>query len=212
MPKQQEYAFVKDYCQPHKRITGWKERQPVQKELVLQDGLTVSVGNLGAVAQNAAKDFTAYLKTAFGIRAKVVDGTADITAKIDPDALEQCKGYMGRKTVVGAEGVTIVAFDERGVAQAFYALEDRMNIRRAPFLAYGVTEQMPAFSPRMIHSGVGLDYYPDEYLSTCAHYGYDTILAFAEGATRLPREKSMISTTSAAVRKNTESMSMPTVI
>ena len=184
MPKQQEYAFVKDYCQPHKRITGWKERQPAKKELVLQDGLTVSVGNLGAVAQNAAKDFTAYLKTAFGIHAKLVDEAADITAKIDPDALEQCKGYMGRKTEIDAKGVSIAAFDERGVAQAFYALEDRMNVRRAPYLEQGVTEQMPAFSPRMIHSGVGLDYYPDEYLSTCAHYGYDTILAFTEGGNK----------------------------
>ena len=108
-------------------------------------------------------DFAAYLKTAFGIRIKLVGEKGDVAARIDPDALTQCKGYMGRKTTVTAKGVEIAAFDERGIAQAFYALEDRMNIRKAPFLEQGATEQMPAFSPRMIHSGVGLDYYPDEF-------------------------------------------------
>ena len=185
MPKYEaEYAFRKEYCQPHKRIAGWKARKPVQNELVLKDDLTISAGQLGQVAQCAARDFAAFLKTAFGIRAKVVAGEADITARLDPDALDTCKGYMGRKTTVTATSVEIAAFDERGAAQAFYALEDRMNIRRAPYLEQGVTEQMPAFSPRMIHSGVGLDDYPDEYLSTCAHYGYDTVLAFTEGGNK----------------------------
>ncbi|MBE6956820.1 MAG: hypothetical protein E7450_05150 [Ruminococcaceae bacterium] len=185
MPKREEaYAFRKDYCRPHKRIHGAKQRIPNADELVLTDGLTISVGTLGQVAKLAAKDFAAYLKTAFGLNAKVVDGKADITACVDPDALNECKGYMGRKTCVVAQGITIAAFDERGVAQAFYALEDRMNLRRAPFLTHGTTEQMAAFSPRMIHSGVGLDYYPDEYLSTCAHYGYDAILAFVENGTK----------------------------
>ena len=181
MPRvEQNYEFRKDYGQPHKRIYGAKERKAEQNELVLKDGLTISVGDLGQVAKVAAKDFAAYLKTAFGLNAKVVEGNADITACVNPDALTQCKGYMGRKTCVTAQGVTIDAFDERGVAQAFYALEDKMNARRAPFLTHGAAEQMAAFSPRMIHSGMGLDYYPDEYLSTCAHYGYDAILAFVE--------------------------------
>ncbi len=185
MPKYEaEYDFRKEYCQPHKRISKAKLQTPKPTEYVLRDGMTVSVGKLGQVAQTAARDFAAYLKTAFGIRIKLVGEKGDVAARIDPDALTQCKGYMGRKTTVTAKGVEIAAFDERGIAQAFYALEERMNIRKAPFLALGVTEQMPAFSPRMIHSGVGLDYYPDEYLSTCAHYGYDAILAFTEGGNK----------------------------
>lgn len=185
MPKPEEtYAFRKDYGQPHKRIPGAKDRRPAADELVLRDGLTISVGDLGQVAKIAAKDFVAYLKTAFGINAKVVDGRADVTACVDPDALTECKGYMGRRTAVDRNGVTISAFDERGVAQAFYALEDRMNLRRAPFLKQGAAEQKAAFSPRMVHSGVGLDYYPDEYLSACAHYGYDAVLTFVENGTK----------------------------
>ena len=185
MPHKEEiYAFRKDYGQPHKRIPGAKDRKPGADELVLRDGLTISVGELGQVAKVAAGDFAAYLKTAFGINARVVSGKADITARVDETLPESVRAYMGRVTVVDKDGVTVTAFDERGVAQAFYALEDRMNIRRAPFLKQGVVEQKAAFSPRMIHSGVGLDYYPDEYLSTCAHYGYDAVLAFVENGTK----------------------------
>jgi len=181
MPRiEQNYDFRKEYGQPHKRIPGAKDRRPNADELVLKDGLTISVGNLGQVAKVAAKDFAAYLKTAFGLNAKVVEGNADITARVDETLPEAVRAYMRRVTAVDKDGVSITAFDERGVAQAFYALEDRMNLRRAPFLTHGTTEQMAAFSPRMIHSGVGLDYYPDDYLSTCAHYGYDAILAFVE--------------------------------
>lgn len=182
LKKEKPYAFRKEYGQPHKRIYGARERTAAADELVLTDGLTISVRALGEVAQLAAKDFVAYLKTAFGIKAVLTEESADITAVIAPDALTSAKGYMGRKTTVTAKGVIIEAFDERGVAQAFYGLEDRMNRRRAPFLEHGITEQMPAFAPRMIHSSVGLDEYPDEYLSTCAHYGYDTILAFVRNA------------------------------
>lgn len=37
------------------------------------------------------------------------------------------------------------------------------------------------YSPRMVHSAYGLDEYPDGYLSTLAHYGYDAILLFVRG-------------------------------
>lgn len=178
LKKEQHYDFRKDYGQPHKRIYGAKERKAAADELILADGVTVSVKGLGEVAQVAAKDFVSYLKTAFGIKAVLTDAAAVITAVIDPDALTTAKGYMGRKITVTDKAVVIEAFDERGVAQAFYSLEDRMNLRKAPFLQQGTAEQMPAFAPRMIHSSLGLDEYPDEYLSTCAHYGYDTILAF----------------------------------
>ena len=177
---EEKYAFRKDYCQPHKRIYGAKTRTPNADELVLTDGITISAANLGEVAALAAKDFASYLKTAFGIRAVLTDGPAAITAMVAPEQLAD-PGYMARRIVVTPDGITICANDERGIAQAFYSLEDRMNDRKAPFLTMGETEQRPMFSPRMIHSGIGEDQYPDEYLSACAHHGYDTILAFTRG-------------------------------
>lgn len=174
------YTFRKDYCTAHRRIFGAKNQTPPKDEFVLTDGISIGTDGLGEVALLAAKDFAAYLKTAFGLRAVLTKETAAITACVAPEKLEDA-AYMARRTVVTENGITIYANDERGIAQGFYALEDRMNDRKAPFLTVGETEQKPLFSPRMIHSGVEEDVFSDEYLSVCAHHGFDAILAFTKG-------------------------------
>lgn len=179
MKAEQNYDFRREVCRIHKRIYNWKSRTPQSDELMLKDGLTISCSTRGPVARTALKDFQGYLKTAFGFRSKVVEGMAEITIAIDPDLRE----YMQRRVTVDKTGVTIAAADERGVAQALYTLEDRLNTRQAPFLACGHSEQKPAFSPRMVHSGLGIDLYPDEYLSVCAHHGYDAVLVFVRDTT-----------------------------
>jgi len=180
------YTFQKALCQPHKRIYAAKKQTPEAEELVLQDGLTIGTAGLDTVAKLAVKDFAAYLKTAFGIKVRLTDGKADITAVVDQADLGSANGYMGRKITVSDSGISIQAYDERGIAQAFYSLEDQMNARQAPFLKKTVTEQKPLFSPRMIHSAYELDVFPDEYLSVCAHHGYDAILVFVKDATHTP--------------------------
>ena len=177
--KQEPYSFRKELCRAHRRVYG--NRIPAaETDLVLTDGITVGTAGLPPVAKLAAEDFVDYLKTAFGIRAVLTEETAFISAVIEPEALDTAKGYMGRKITVSEAGIRIRAYDDRGIAQAFYALEDRMNRRRAPYLEKGETEQMPVFSPRMIHSGYGPDAYPDEYLKVCAHHGYDAVLVFVK--------------------------------
>lgn len=179
MKHQKPYDFRKDLCRAHKRIYGVSKTATVE-ELELKDGISICIGEMAPVARLAAEDFADYLKTAFGIRAVLQEAAADITAVIAPEELSAAKGYMGRKTIISDAGIVIQANDERGIAQAFYALEDRMNRRRAPYLEKGVTEQKPVFSPRMIHSGYGPDDYPDEYLKVCAHHGYDAVLVFVK--------------------------------
>lgn len=175
---EEKYDFRKQYCKAHKRIYGFLDSVPQSDEHVLKDGITICVANLETVGKLAAKDFVDYLRTAFGISASLTDRDGDIRVSVGGD-LGKAGGYMGRKITVSDTGITIEAFDQRGIAQAFYSLEDRMNMRRAPFLKKGTTEQKPAFSPRMIHSALEVDAYPDEYLNVCAHHGYDAILVFA---------------------------------
>jgi len=184
LKNEQNYDFRKRLCNPHSRIFVPKDSAPAANEYALKKELTLSVKAEGKVAKNAAADFKNYLKTAFGIKAVFTEDDADITAFISAEGLgENANGYMGRKITVDDAGITIQAFDERGIAQGFYSLEERMNIRKAPYLTVGVTEQRPAFSPRMTHSGYGMDLFPDEYLSTLAHQGYDAILLFVKDAT-----------------------------
>ena len=184
MKIEQNYDFRKEMCNPHKRIIRDKNEKPKENEYEIKDGVTVSVDTDESCAILAAKDFVKYLKTAFGIKAKIDTGRADIIATVKKSGLgENANGYMGRRVTVSDSGIVIEAYDPRGIAQAFYSLEDDMNARRAPFLSHGAVEKRPAFSPRMIHSGYGIDEYPDEYLSVCAHHGYDAIIIFVKDAT-----------------------------
>ena len=85
---------------------------------------------------------------------------------------------------VGADRVLVGGCGERGAAQACYYLEDLMNLREAPFLRQGGETREPVFSPRMVHSGWGIDQFPDAHLSVIAHAGFDAVLVFVKGANR----------------------------
>lgn len=84
--------------------------------------------------------------------------------------------------LIVADGViTICGFDERGVGQGCYWLEELMNLREAPFVEQQDITRTPVFSPRMVHSGWGIDQFPDPHLNAIAHAGMDAILVFVKG-------------------------------
>ncbi|MEF3304055.1 hypothetical protein [Paenibacillus sp. GYB003] len=84
------------------------------------------------------------------------------------------------------ERIVVCGFDERGAGQGSFYLEDLMNLREAPFVAVQDTVREPVFSPRMIHSGWGLDVYPDAHLNAMAHAGIDAVLVFVKDIDRTP--------------------------
>lgn len=82
--------------------------------------------------------------------------------------------------------VVICGSDDRGVGQGSYYLEDLMNLREAPFIREQDIVREPIFSPRMAHSGWGLDRYPDAHLNAMAHAGIDAIVVFVKNVDRTP--------------------------
>lgn len=177
MKIEKNYDFRQRYCKVHTRIPFDPACKACVDELVLGKTCSIVCSARGNVVETALKDFCKYLKTAFGITACITEGAGDL--EIDP--ITGLGDYMERTLTVTAEGIKLTASDERGVAQGLYDLEEMMNRRRAPFLKLGVTTKKPAFSPRMTHSGIGLDLFTDEYLSACAHHGFDAVLAFMRG-------------------------------
>ena len=85
------------------------------------------------------------------------------------------------RMVTRRDAVIVCGFDERGVGQGCYFIEDLMNLREAPFLELGDVVRSPVFQPRMIHSGWGIDEFPDPHLNAIAHAGMDAILVFVKG-------------------------------
>lgn len=82
------------------------------------------------------------------------------------------------RLLVSPQRIVICGNEDYGTAQGSYYLEERMNLRAGPLLEQQDVSREPLFSPRMIHSGWGLDAFPDDYLNQMTHYGFDAALLF----------------------------------
>ena len=178
------YAFRERLERVHEPGRRDAALTPAKGEFAFRDGAVVSVpANADEVLCTAARDFADYLFVSMETSARVArrKGGADAAAKggvsvaLDPSLRE--REY---RVSVAADGVSVAARDSRTAAQALYHLEDLMNLRRAPFLATGDETRRMRFSPRMTHSGWGVDMFPEGHLAQIAHAGMDAILVFVK--------------------------------
>lgn len=181
---EKNFDFQKRICNIHRAIDKSLWQEAGAGEYALPMAVKISLCECGEVGRTAVKDFVDFLARVFGITAELVKGEGDVCLTVDKDALSgDADGYMGRRITVTKSGVSVVAYDERGLAQAIYYLEERMKKRQAPVLKIEEKNMRPAFSPRMVHSGYDMDIFPDEYLSAIAHEGYDAIIVFVKDST-----------------------------
>ena len=152
--------------------------RPTPTDFVFADGAVVAVpADADEVLVGAAKDFCDYLDVSMGVSARFARGRAAGSGGVTvaPDASLAPRAY---RVETAKGGIRIAAADSRAAAQALYHLEDLMNLRRAPFVAYGSESRRSLFSPRMTHSGWGVDVFPEAHLSQIAHAGMDAIVIF----------------------------------
>lgn len=83
---------------------------------------------------------------------------------------------------VSENNIVLCGSSERGMAQGSYYIEDLLNFKEAPIMAQGEIVRETLFSPRMTHSGWGMDKFPDIHLNAIAHAGMDAVLVFAKAA------------------------------
>lgn len=132
----------------------------------------------------AAKDLQDYLFTSMDLSLPIHKGKDQkkrfaITFRIDP-ALE---GRFTKKKGsflldVGDEYIQLSALEDRGIFYGSLRMEDLMNFREAPILTRGETCREPLLRMRSIHSGSGIDDYPDWQLNAIAHAGFTAIDVF----------------------------------
>lgn len=192
MNTEQNYQFRDRLNNVHKRGRRTNRRGCEAGETELSDSWVIRVSpRAGEVVEQAAEDLQDYLRTSMEIAVRLsrqspAEATPefciDIGEKSDfpafGDALADKGGY---RVEIGRNRIVICGENDRGAAQACYYLEDLMNIAGGPFLKQGDITRKPLFSPRMVHSGWGLDNYPDAHLNAIAHAGLDAILIFVTG-------------------------------
>ncbi len=152
-------------------------------ELQLENGWQLVLpSNCGEVATVAAQDFQEYLFTSMQTSVLLTKKQTDARAIVLTVDAAQSEDYV----ITVGENVTVVGKTERGLAQGLYCLEDRMSTKHAPVLKREEIRHTFLFSPRMVHSGYGLDEYPNEHLAAIAHAGMDAILVFVKGVNHTP--------------------------
>ena len=128
--------------------------------------------------RNVAGDLQEYFEVSMGCYIKAVPQSRSTEGK----RIALCGGLAGEKSafrlICDGASITVQGADPRGIAQGCYYLEDRMNLNEGPVLQKCDIQKTPLYTPRMTHSGYGLDMYPEEYLRTLAHSGIDGILIF----------------------------------
>lgn len=152
---------------------GWR--------IVLDDGASEYLVGVG-------QDLQDYFFTSMGVSTLLTKGGEAgarsirlTTSDRAPEPGEGLTTPRGYRLIVESDCITVCGFDERGVGQGCYYIEDLMNLREGPFLEPQDLVREPIFSPRMIHSGWGIDQFPDQHLNAIAHAGMDAILVFVKG-------------------------------
>lgn len=156
--------------------------QPLPGEVRLEDGLVIYSGvePLDTVAEVAALGFVDFLRTSMGVSARLAgDKPRHGGLRLQTDTRLAAGEY---RIDISTDGTVVAGQCGRAIAQGLYHLERTLCARHAPFLAKGVLRRKPLFSPRMTHSGYGLDDFPDAHLHMIARAGMDAILVFCQEA------------------------------
>ena len=187
LPLEDRYAFRKRLDAAHDPGLRDPAARPAPDDLVIGPDFTIVLPDgAGEVARAAADDFADYLAVSMEVAPAPVVALecADGKGRGRPDLRGAIEPSIGERTCrieVSGDGVAVIASDERSYARALYHLEDLMDLRGGPFLKMGVETRQAKFSPRMSHSGYGLDVFPDPYLMRLARHGFDAILVFVRG-------------------------------
>jgi len=177
---------------PDRRDAG---ARPAKGELPVETGWSIVISRQAApLVLNVARDLQDYFLASMNVSVLLerVDNIASFAKagerKIILAVKKELRNFGDKlsvprsyRIVCSKNGVIVCGFDERDAAQGSYYLEDLMNFQEAPFLKIQDIKREPVFSPRMTHSGWGLDQFPDAHLNAMAHHGFDSILVFARG-------------------------------
>lgn len=199
---EQPYAFRRRLDIVHQPDRRDPEARLEEDEFIIGKGWSIVVGTSATpLILNVAKDLQDYLLTSMGeslllerlddVASAARDGERVIVLAARAELPEFSDGLSTPRSyrlICSPKRVVICGADDGGVGQGSYYVEDLMNLRDAPYLRVHDTTRLPLFSPRMTHSGWGLDEFPDTYLNAIAHAGMDSILVFVTGVDRSPDE------------------------
>ena len=199
--RERPYQFRRELDKVHKPNRRDPKARPAPGEVAVENGWQILIhSNAGRHVEKAAKDLQDYLFESMNVSV-LLRKTADLSPASEAADRAIVLGVRAELPKTGAglsvprsyrlvcsgKRVVICGCDDRGAGQGSFFLEDLFNLREAPFVREQDQTRQPLFSPRMVHSGWGLDQFPDTQLNAIAHAGMDAILVLTRGVDHTTR-------------------------
>ena len=178
---ERNYDFRKRHWEYHKPGRRDPGRKPQAGELLLTEDWKIGFAPApGSITEIAANDFQEYLEKSMGVSLPLAraDGPRTLLIEVSPEV------KTGFVIDVTDNHVTVSASSDAMTFRGTIHLEDMMNLEEAPVLPLGRLVRKPLYHTRTVHSGTGLDAYPDQELLALLHAGYDCIDLFLIGIDR----------------------------
>ena len=191
MPREKNYDFLKRMREVHKPDRRDTRAVPAADEIEIDGSwkLVIPAG-AGRLLRRAAADLQDYLFTSMKVSVPVLEleapGRREKTILLTPEP--SCADGGPKPDKKGAfvldvspdRGIALCGFDERAVFYGSIRMEDLMNFRAAPFLTVGRKLREPQTRMRSVHSGSGIDDFPDWQLNAIVHAGFTAIDLFVK--------------------------------
>jgi hypothetical protein len=192
LPVEKSYAF-------HRALSegGWQQRRdpetkPDPGEIAIPENGWVILLKAGASEplRVAADDLRDYLETAMSTHVARDSATSlenwksrqsliVAGARSDlPGCGGSLKGSKDYQIVVTSQRIVVCGHDELGAMYGVYHLQERFDLREAPFLPRDLNiVRHSLYKARITLSGLGWMVWPDKYLAWLPRYGFDSIFA-----------------------------------
>lgn len=177
---ERNYDFRRRHWEYHKPDRRDPERRAYENEIMLTEEWKIGYAPGNPVTAVAANDFQEYLEKSMDLSLPLVkkDGSKTIWLELS-DELDE--GFVLN---VEKDHIQITSAEDKISFRATIHLEDLMNLEEAPVLKTGKFIRRPMYTTKSVHSGTGLDAFPDQELCALLHAGYDTIAVFLVGIDR----------------------------
>jgi len=177
LSKEAPFDFRKRHWQVHHPERRDPERSRREGEVMLSSDWSIVIPSNCPVARTAGEDFADYLRTVMGLALPVRKGEFSGPAVRLIPAPEVPAGF---DLDVSADGIRISAADAELLFRGTLYLEECMDYAGAPVMPLGRQRRTKRYRFRSVHSGCGVDEFPDEELNAVAHAGYDAIDVFVK--------------------------------